>query len=178
MSGAITTDASDTFGGRGDAITASRRWTRHRLRARSLYFELGPPGFGRRALHLAEHVGLREQPIAVLGRVEHRLDQVGARVDAALLQPEDDVRLAAHRPDLDYLLAAEEFGGDAGIDAIRQPVVAFSLRLDHGRRMDAGRGAEGIPAEHRIVRGDRHAGAFGYHLAHFAELAEVGVDPA
>src|SRR5438105_7229228 len=128
MSGAITTDASDTFGGRGDAITASRRWTRHRLRARSLYFELGPPGFGRRALHLAEHVGLREQSIAVLGGVKHRLDEVGARVDAALLQPEDDVRLAAHRPDLDHLLAAKQFSRHAGVDAVRQPAIPFPLR--------------------------------------------------
>ena len=44
--------------------------------------------------------------------------------------------------------------------------------------MDAGRGAEGIAAQHGIIRGNRHACPFGDHVAHLAELAEVGVDPA
>src|SRR2546423_2156574 len=109
--------------------------------------------------------------------VEHRLDEVGSRLDTALLEPEDDVRLAAHRADLDDLLAAEELGGNTGVDTVGQPLAAFSLCLDHRGRVDAGRGTTCVPAENRVIRWDRHPRPLGDDVAHFAQLPQVGVDP-
>src|SRR5256885_727470 len=58
---------------------------------------------------------------------------------------------SAHWPDLDDLFAAEELGRHAGVHPVGQPGITLALGLDDGGGVDAGRGAEGIAAQH----GDR-----------------------
>ena len=47
-------------------------------------------------------------------------------------------------------------GGHAGVDPVREPVVALRARLDDGRGMDARPGPEGVAPDHRVPVGDRH----------------------
>src|SRR5919109_1521544 len=70
-------------------------------------------GPGRGPLHDSDHVGLRKKAVTLLGPLEDGLDEFWAWCDAALLEPVNDVRFAAHRADVDDLLAAEELGGYA-----------------------------------------------------------------
>ena len=73
----------------------------------------------------------------------------------AALQPEDHVRPARHRPDLDLLLPADEARRHRRIHRVHQRAVSLPERLDHRRGVDAGGGAERVGADHRIVRRDR-----------------------
>ncbi len=71
---------------------------------------------------------------------------------AAPLQPEHHVRLARHRADVDLLLAPDQAGRHAGIHRVDELAVLLPERLDDGRGVDAGGGAEGVAADDRIVR--------------------------
>ena len=46
--------------------------------------------------------------------------------------------------EFDALFEAEEVGGDAGVDAVGEPLVALAQGLDHGGGVDAGAGLEGV----------------------------------
>ena len=59
---------------------------------------------------------------------EDAIDDLVGRRQAALLQPEDDVRLARHRADLDLLLAADQARRHAGVDRVDQLAIAPSGR--------------------------------------------------
>ena len=65
---------------------------------------------------------------------------------------------AAHGTDLDLLLLAELAGGDAGVDAIGQPVIALALRLDDRGSVHARRRPERVRPGHGIVHRERVAG--------------------
>src|ERR1700694_824467 len=67
-------------------------------------------GFIRALVDDRVDLGLVEQPIAPFGTLEDGTDQLGSWLDAALLEPENHVRLAAHPPDVGPLLATEELG--------------------------------------------------------------------
>src|SRR5205814_8137562 len=68
-------------------------------------------------------------------------------------EPVLDVGETAHRADLDLLLLAELFRRYAAVDPVGEPTIALALRLDDGRGVHAGGGAEGIRAGNRIVHG-------------------------
>src|SRR3954471_12792516 len=93
-------------------------------------------------------------------------------------EPVDDVRLAAHRPDLNLLAHAEESGGHARVDEVCEFRVALSEALDDGRGVYARRGAEGVAAEDGIVERDSPAAAFGRLVAVLAQAREVVLYPA
>src|SRR5690349_17155984 len=65
------------------------------------------PGGDAAGLADLQDLDLFEDAVRDLGALEDLLHQIAARVDAALLEPVDDIRLAAHRPHLDHLAAAD-----------------------------------------------------------------------
>ena len=69
-----------------------------------------------------------------------------------------DVRLARHRADLDLLLAADQAGRHRRVDRVHQLAIALAPGLDDRRGVHAGRGAERVAPDDRIVVGNRHAG--------------------
>src|SRR6185503_4444255 len=73
---------------------------------------------------------LGEQAVALLRAVEHARDPLLRRLEAVAFEPEDHIRLAGHRPDLDPLLAANDRGGYAAVDRIGQRAIALAQRLD------------------------------------------------
>lgn len=83
---------------------------------------------------------------------------------------EDVQVVAAHEADADLLLAAEHARGHARVDAVREPGVALGHGLDDGGRMNAGRRAEGVSTDQRVVDGHlptdrtRHGFAVGEQL--------------
>ena len=81
-----------------------------------------------------------------LAAPEDRVDELRARLDAAVLEPALDVGEAAHRADLDHLVAADHARGHARVDAVGEPVVALLARLDDRGGVDAGAGAERVAA--------------------------------
>ena len=70
-------------------------------------------------------------------------------VQPALLEPEDHVRSARHRADVDLLLAADQAGRHAGVHRVDQLAVVLADGLDHRGGVDAGRGAERVAADDR-----------------------------
>src|SRR5207248_1669831 len=72
-------------------------------------------------------------------------------------KPIDDVGEAAHRTDFNDLFETEHPGWDARINAVREPLASLLLRLDDRGGVYAGAGAEGVPAEDRILIGQRDA---------------------
>ncbi len=106
-----------------------------------------------------------------LARCEDAVDQFLVLRNAVAFQPELHIRLAAHGADLDHLLHAEEVRGHAGVDAVGQHLVVLAIGLDDGSRMNAGSGAEGVVADHRIVLRNRHPRRLRHRVAIFLQLA-------
>src|SRR5437868_2933343 len=98
-----------------------------------------------------------ENAAGALGMVVDALDALVGGFDVAGFEPVDDVRLAAHRADLDLLAHAEESGGHARIDEVCEFRVALAEALDDGGGVDARRRAEGVATEDGIVERDRPA---------------------
>src|SRR5439155_13834735 len=80
---------------------------------------------------------------------------------------------AAHGADLDLLLLAEFSCGNAGVDAVGEPLVALALGLDDGSGVDSGGGAEGVLADDRVVHWKLVPGDLRGQLDELAELAHV-----
>ena len=59
----------------------------------------------------------------LLARWKTACTRSARRLDPARLEPEDDVALAAHRPDLDLLAAADDARRHARVDAVGEPVL-------------------------------------------------------
>src|SRR5437764_12298451 len=87
-----------------------------------------------------------------LGRFEDAVDLLLGRLVAVARQPEDAVRLAAHRTDADALRQAELVGRDARVDAVREPRVAAGDRLRDGRCVHARRRFERVAPDDGGVR--------------------------
>src|SRR5687767_8454186 len=130
------------------------------------------------SLNKLPHFLFAEDAAGALGVVVDALDALVGGVEAARFEPVDDVRLAAHRADLYLLAHAEEPRRDARVDEVGQLVAALAEALDDGRRVDAGRRAEGVAAEDGVVERYRPAAAFGRLLAVVAQAREVVVYPA
>src|SRR3954468_19068152 len=103
------------------------------------------------------HFLFTQDAARALGPVVDALDAFVRGFETARFEPVDDVRLAAHRPDLYLLAHAEEARGHARVDEVCQFVVALSEALDDRRRMHARRGAEGVASEDRVVERDSPA---------------------
>ncbi len=93
------------------------------------------------------------------------------------LQPEVDVRLPAHRADLDRLLHAKEPCRHAGVDAVRQLRIVLAIGLDDRRGVDAGSSAKSIVSHHRVILGDRNPRGPRHYLAVVLQLGEVLARP-
>src|SRR5712675_1912532 len=102
-----------------------------------------------------EDLTLLEHPVALLRRVVDAADGLVARLDAALLQPPDDVRPSRQRPDDDALGPPDLRRRHAGIDPVGEPDVALAQRLDHGGGVHAGAGLEGVATDDGVVARDR-----------------------
>ena len=100
-----------------------------------------------------------------LARRKMRSTSSSSAVNAAVLEPEDDVRRARHRPDFDLLRPADQPRRHARVHRVGQLSVVLVKGLDHRRGVHAGRGAERVAAEHRIVVGNRLAGRLGHGAA-------------
>src|SRR5205807_10668931 len=119
---------------------------------------------------------LVQQPITDLRGGEDPIDAFAGRLDAARLQPVHDVRLAAHRADLNALLAPQDRCRHRAIDAIGKCPVALAEGFDHGRGVHARPGAKGVRAHGGVVRRDRDATVLGDERGVFDERREVTVD--
>src|SRR5207248_7957151 len=62
-------------------------------------------------------------------------------------EPVNDIRKPTHWADFDDLFQSEHAGRDAGVDAVREPVIALLLRLDDRGRVHARACAEGIASD-------------------------------
>src|ERR1035441_4155270 len=93
------------------------------------------------------------------------------------LQPEMDVRLAAHGTDLDDLLHSEVVRRHARVDAIGQHDIVLVVRLDDRSRVYASAGPKRGASHHRVVVRDGNASRLGYRLAIILKLIEVLADP-
>src|SRR5271157_2571453 len=98
---------------------------------------------GLNALH---DLSLGKHGCGVLGALEDALHQFGAVGNAAALQPEVYVRLAAHGTDLDDLLHSEIMRRHAGVDAVGQHDVVLVISLDDRRCMHPSASAERVAA--------------------------------
>src|SRR6267154_5335990 len=87
-----------------------------------------------------------ENVVALLGGIEDQVDEVLPGLETALLQPEDHVRPAGHRPDPYRLRIAEVRGGHSRVHPVCEPEVVLAQRLDDRGGMYAGPGLEGILA--------------------------------
>src|SRR3954468_15527886 len=119
-----------------------------------------------------------EKTVALLRAVEHARHSLLRRLEAVALEPEDDVRLAGHRSDLDALLAADDGRWHAAVHRVGETAVTLAKRLDHRRRVHARAGAEGIRPERRVVRRYRDPAVLGHERDVFDEWREVAVDEA
>src|SRR5215212_11080161 len=81
------------------------------------------------------HFLFAQDAARALGAVVDALDALVGGFEAARFEPVDDVRLAAHRADLDLLAHAEQPRGHARVDEVGQLVVALPEALDDGRRV-------------------------------------------
>src|SRR6267142_5920974 len=126
-------------------------------------------GLGAESLHFGfgKHAG------RLLGGVEDAGDEGVIGGDAVTLEPEEDVGFAAHGTDLDYLVEAEEVGGDATVDGVGEGGVLFVIGLDDGGGVDAGGGAEGVAADYGIVGRDGGVRGGGHFFAIFLEAGEI-----
>src|SRR5882762_357204 len=94
-----------------------------------------------------------EEAIAPLRLLHYARDALGRGFVSVRLEPEDDIRFAGHRADLDALLASQDRRRHAAVHPIGERAVALAQRLDHRGRVHARAGAEGILTQRRIVRG-------------------------
>jgi hypothetical protein len=111
--------------------------------------------------------------IACLGALVDALDNLVVYWKAAMLQPEKNIGFPAHGADVDDLFQAEVVRGHSGIDGVRKFDVFFLIRFDDGSGVNAGRGAERVFADYRIVRRNRNAGGGGDSLAVLLEFGQV-----
>src|SRR5271167_5246834 len=98
--------------------------------------------------------------------------------DAALLEPEHHVRLAAHGTDLDLLLHTKPVGGHTGIDLVSQFDVILLVGLDDGGSVYARGSAKGVVTYDGIVGRNRHAKGLGHGVGIVLELAQVTISPS
>src|SRR5206468_12369661 len=85
-----------------------------------------------RGLDERHHLVVLEKARGVLGGLEDRLDPLLRRLDAAPLEPENDVRTAAHGPHADLLLEPQLARGDPRVDAVGEGRVPLLEGLDDG----------------------------------------------
>src|SRR4030095_9969260 len=93
-------------------------------------------------------------------------------------QPEDDVRLAAHRTNFDNLFQTKLSGRNARVNQVSKFRIAFSVTLDHRSRVDAGGGAKCVATEDRIIEGNGPVAGFSGLVAVFAQAHQVVLNPA
>src|SRR5438128_1204356 len=84
-----------------------------------------------------EDLFVLQNGVGALRTLEDLVDELLSRLEAAPFEPEHDVRLAAHRADLDRLLAPEQVRRHARVDEVREHLVAAAERLDDGGGVDA-----------------------------------------
>ena len=94
----------------------------------------------------ASNLALLEHRRRALAFAKIRSTTVVGDRQPPLLQPEHDVRLAGHRPDLDLLLAADQARRDAGIDGVDERAIALPERLDDRGGVHAGGRPERVAA--------------------------------
>src|ERR1019366_3126815 len=110
-----------------------------------------------------------------LGGLEDRLDEPWAGLEAPLLEPVGDVRCSAHEADRDLLPAPEGARRNPAVDAIGEPLVALLHRLDDRGGVDAGRGAERVAPDQRIVERDVPAHGARHGLAVLDERGQIAL---
>src|SRR5437879_3206543 len=121
----------------------------------------------RRDRHALENLSLAERVVALLGALVDAVDNVVGSRNIVALKPEEHVRLATHRSDVDDLVKPEHVGGHSGVDRVGQYDIILVIGLDDRCRMHAGRGAECVVANYRIIARDWHSGRARYRFAIF-----------
>ena len=110
-----------------------------------------------------------------LGFVDDPLGQFGSDRNAVGGEIVLDVGVARHGADLNLLRAADPAGGNAGVDAVGEPVVAALLGLDDGGGVDAGGGTKSIASDNGSVDGDGNTGHLGNELDVLGQAGEIVV---
>src|SRR5262249_24690092 len=128
------------------------------------------------SLDEGEYFFVFQDGVSLLGMIKYALNKLGVGLDSASFQPEYDVGLAAHRPDLYLLFAAKHSGGYPGVDGIGQPLIALLECLDDGGRVNAGRRSEGVAPYDGIGDRDWDTGGAACSLAIAHQVGKVVVD--
>lgn len=144
---------TNEFRARGGSIAC-------RLRAKGLDFAVGQDARG------------------LLSGVEDACDEGVVGGNSVALEPEEDIGLPAHRPDLDDLVEAEQMRRDAAVDDIGEARIFAVKGLDDSGGVHAGGSAEGVAADDRVVWRDGGARGFGDFVAIFLDAREVAIEQA
>jgi len=119
--------------------------------------------------------GVGKDPGGVFGGFEDAVNDGIGFGDAVAREPVHHVGFAAHGADFHDLFEADNVRRDATVDGVGEIAILRAHGFDNGRGVDAGGGAEGVFAEHRIVRRDSCVCSLGNFFAINAELGEIVV---
>src|SRR5580704_6289122 len=123
------------------------------------------------------NLSIAQRVITRLGALVDALHQVVGRRNAAPLQPEQHIRLPAHRTDVDNLLQPEHMRGHSRVNRVRQHNIVLAISLDDRGRMHARGCAKSVVPHHRIIRRNGHPSRPRHGLAILLQLAEVLLSP-